>query len=80
MTKADPVAAVTPLRVPGGPGERRRRDPGAADAFRRALQQDGGAADPEVPTKPSAPSGLQPRRSYDRRDPDAPACHVDVVA
>jgi hypothetical protein len=87
MNPTNPIPAVNPLRVPNSPGERRRRQ-GDADAFRRALQQDGGApAEPDVGPDARAQGGetparpaLQPAPAPGRRDGGSLARHVDVVA
>ena len=53
-----------------------------ADAFRKALQRDGGPA-PEgeaAPNEPPVRTGLQPRPRESRRDDGTTARHVDVIA
>ena len=80
MNPSTPVGGVPGLSIPNQPGERRRRDQGAAEQFRRALQQEAAAAPPQGATDGPAASALQPARPAGRREPGAPAHHVDVVA
>ena len=80
MNPTTPIVPVRDLRVPNGPGERQRRDRGAADAFRRALQQEAAERPPEPAAVTPLPSALQPQAAPGRREPGATAHHVDVVA
>lgn len=83
------------FRVPQQPGDRRRRDQGAAEQFQRALQErtakdggaDGTAAEGAPAAKPkpraaAAPAAraLQRLLADGRREGGTPPHHVDVIA
>lgn len=80
------LAGTDGARRIGQPADKKRRDPGAGEAFRRALQQEVGDGDAKAPdqrssTVATAPAAraLQRQLASGRRDQGNLAHHVDVV-
>lgn len=74
LSRLDPVRILAPVGERSG--QRQQRD---ADAFRRAMHDQGGAA-AEAGAEAPAPSALQPRPADRRREPRSGPRHVDVLA
>ena len=79
----EPLPALSGITRPTTVGDRSGGGRRQADAFRRALEQESGeAAEPDESPARDAPvrPGLQRRPPGGRKEPQANARHVDVIA
>jgi hypothetical protein len=73
------VRSLTPVGGLGAVQERQGGNRRQADAFRRALQQEGDDSG-STAAETSVRTGLQPQRPSSRNQTNGPGHHIDVLA